>query len=136
MELSYSLSEIDIIAKKICDSLRYPIVAFNGPMGAGKTTLIKSMCKYLNFKENISSPTFSLVNEYIAKDIKIFHYDLYRVTSIKQLYEIGVDYYFEQEGLHFVEWPDKFINELPDSNFSIYFKLLDTSRLVKINHKK
>ena len=70
------------------------------------------------------------------KDTKIFHYDLYRINSVKELYEIGIDYYFEQEGLHFVEWPDKFINELPDSNFSIHFKLLDTSRLVKINHKK
>ena len=62
MEISYSLPEIDIVAKKVCHYIKHPIVAFNGPMGSGKTTLIKSICKNLNFRENISSPTFSLVN--------------------------------------------------------------------------
>ena len=61
--------------------------------------------------------------------------DVETINSIKELYEIGVDYYFEQAGLHFIEWPDKFINELPVSDFDIYFLSLESSRLVKI-HKK
>ena len=112
------------------------IIYLYGQVGAGKTTFVKSYLNYLDKNSETTSPTFSLINEYAMKDTKIFHYDLYRINSVKELYEIGIDYYFEQEGLHFVEWPDKFINELPDSNFSIHFKLLDTSRLVKINHKK
>ena len=71
MEISYSLSEIDIIAKKICDSLRYPVVAFNGPMGAAG--MWYGIIFHLNFKENISSPTFSLVHLLINYyQIKLF----------------------------------------------------------------
>ena len=108
------------------------IIYLHGQVGSGKTTFVKSYLNYLDKNSETTSPTFSLINEYTMKDTKIFHYDLYRINSVKELYEIGIDYYFEQEGLHFVEWPDKFINELPDSNFSIHFELLDTSRLVKI----
>ena len=59
----------------------------------------------------------------------------YEINSIKELYEIGVDYYFEQAGLHFIEWPDKFASELPISDFDIYFLSLESSRLVKIHRK-
>ena len=111
------------------------IVYLYGQVGAGKTTFVKSYLNYLDNNSEATSPTFSLVNEYMVKDLKIFHYDLYRINSIKELYEIGVDYYFEQAGLHFIEWPDKFTNELPVSDFDIYFISLESSRLVKI-HKK
>ena len=111
------------------------IVYLYGQVGAGKTTFVKSYLNYLDNNSEATSPTFSLVNEYTVKDLKIFHYDLYRINSIKELYEIGVDYYFEQAGLHFIEWPDKFTNELPVSDFDIHFLSLESSRLVKI-HKK
>ena len=111
------------------------IVYLYGQVGAGKTTFVKSYLNYLDNNSEATSPTFSLVNEYKIKELKIFHYDLYRINSMKELYEIGVDYYFEQAGLHFIEWPDKFINELPVSDFDIHFISLESSRLVKI-HKK
>ncbi|MFT4516973.1 MAG: tRNA threonylcarbamoyladenosine biosynthesis protein TsaE [Gammaproteobacteria bacterium] len=111
------------------------IIYLHGQVGAGKTTFVKSYLNYLDNNSEATSPTFSLVNEYTVKDLKIFHYDLYRINSIKELYEIGVDYYFEQAGLHFIEWPDKFTNELPVSDFDIHFLSLESSRLVKI-HKK
>ena len=111
------------------------IVYLYGQVGAGKTTFVKSYLNYLDNNSEATSPTFSLVNEYKIKELKIFHYDLYRINSMKELYEIGVDYYFEQAGLHFIEWPDKFTNELPVSDFDIHFISLESSRLVKI-HKK
>ena len=111
------------------------IIYLYGQVGAGKTTFVKSYLNYLDSNSEATSPTFSLVNEYIINDLKIFHYDLYRINSTKELYEIGIDYYFEQAGLHFIEWPDKFASELPVSDFDIYFLSLESSRLVKI-HKK
>jgi tRNA threonylcarbamoyladenosine biosynthesis protein TsaE len=111
------------------------IVYLYGQVGAGKTTFVKSYLNYLDNNSEATSPTFSLVNEYKVKELKVFHYDLYRINSMKELYEIGVDYYFEQAGLHFIEWPDKFTNELPVSDLDIHFISLESSRLVRI-HKK
>ncbi|MDG2159332.1 MAG: tRNA (adenosine(37)-N6)-threonylcarbamoyltransferase complex ATPase subunit type 1 TsaE [Gammaproteobacteria bacterium] len=135
----YHISDIAVYTK-LFDKIKFMregvvIIYLHGPVGAGKTTFIKSYLSYLDEDSDATSPTFSLVNEYTAKGIKIFHYDLYRINSVKELYEIGMDYYFEQEGLHFIEWPDKFINELPPSNFDIHFNLLESSRLVKISDK-
>ena len=136
----YHLSDISHytqIFNKISFKRSGPVIIYlHGQVGAGKTTFVKSYLNYLDKNSETTSPTFSLVNEYAIKDIKIFHYDLYRIDSVKELYEIGIDYYFEQEGLHFVEWPDKFINELPKSDFDVCFNSLDTSRLVKIHDKK
>ena len=135
----YHISEISHYSK-IFDEINFMmdktvIIYLHGQVGAGKTTFVKSYLNYLDNNSEATSPTFSIVNEYITNDFKIFHYDLYRINSIKELYEIGVDYYFEQAGLHFIEWPDKFTNELPVSDFDIHFISLESSRLVKI-HKK
>jgi tRNA threonylcarbamoyladenosine biosynthesis protein TsaE len=133
MELSYSLSEIDIIAKKICDSLRYPVVAFNGPMGAGKTTLIKSICKYLNFKENISSPTFSLVNTYVNSSNKIIHhFDFYRIESFEEALDFGVDEYLDSGNMCFMEWSEKISSLLNYPINRIEIKVIDNDKR-KIN---
>lgn len=133
MEISYSLSEIDIIAKKICDSLRYPVVAFNGPMGAGKTTLIKSMCKYLNFKENISSPTFSLVNTYVNSSNKIIHhFDFYRIESFEEALDFGVDEYLDSGNMCFMEWSEKISSLLNYPINRIEIKVIDNDKR-KIN---
>lgn len=111
------------------------IIYLYGSVGSGKTTFVKSYLNYLDKNTAVTSPTFSLVNEYLVNNIKVFHYDLYRIETIKELFEIGLDYYFEQEGLHFIEWPDKFIHELPESNFDICLNTLESSRLVKIYDK-
>ncbi|MFQ3351997.1 MAG: tRNA threonylcarbamoyladenosine biosynthesis protein TsaE [Candidatus Marivariicella framensis] len=133
MEISYSLSEIDIIAKKICDSLRYPVVAFNGPMGAGKTTLIKSICKYLNFKENISSPTFSLVNTYVNSSNKIIHhFDFYRIESFEEALDFGVDEYLDSGNMCFMEWSEKISSLLNYPINRIEIKVIDNDKR-KIN---
>jgi len=133
MEISYSLSEIDVIAKKICDSLRYPVVAFNGPMGAGKTTLIKSICKYLNFKENISSPTFSLVNTYVNSSNKIIHhFDFYRIESFEEALDFGVDEYLDSGNMCFMEWSEKISSLLNYPINRIEIKVIDNDKR-KIN---
>jgi len=129
MEISYSLSEIDVVAQKICDSLKYPIVAFNGPMGSGKTTLIKSICKYLNFNENISSPTFSLVNTYVnsSNDI-IYHFDFYRIKSFEEALDFGVDEYLDSGNKCFMEWSEKISSLLTPTMNKVEIKIINDNK--------
>jgi tRNA threonylcarbamoyladenosine biosynthesis protein TsaE len=90
----------------------YKIWTFYGEMGAGKTTFIKSICNELGVIESVSSPTFSLVNEYkTSNNGVIYHFDFYRIKSIEEVYDIGYEDYFYSGNLCLVEWPEK-IEEL------------------------
>ncbi|MEM6723375.1 MAG: tRNA (adenosine(37)-N6)-threonylcarbamoyltransferase complex ATPase subunit type 1 TsaE, partial [Bacteroidota bacterium] len=79
--------------------------AFYGDLGAGKTTLIQRICQQLNSTDNVSSPTFSLVNEYDYPDGMIFHMDLYRLNSIEEALDIGIEGYLDSGHYCFIEWP-------------------------------
>jgi len=81
------------------------IFLFEGQMGAGKTTLIKQMCRLLGSTDNFSSPTFSIVNEYSYPKGKIFHLDLYRLKSKEELLDIGIEDYLVAKNFCFIEWP-------------------------------
>ncbi len=107
------------------------IVFLDGDIGAGKTTFVKSFSKKFS-NQNIHSPTFSLVNEYVTPKFKIFHYDLYRITSTRELFEIGVDNYFLQDGLHFIEWANNYTNFLPHPDYHIKFHNYDPYRILKV----
>ena len=129
MEIIYSLSEIDLIAKKVCDSVIHPIVTFNGQMGSGKTTLIKSICKHLNFQENISSPTFSLVNTYVNTSNKIIHhFDLYRIKSFEEAMDFGVEEYLDSGNTCLIEWPKKIDKLLKSPMNQIEIQIIDDNK--------
>ena len=81
MEFTYTLSEIDTIAEKILPYLQSKVVIFRGGMGFGKTTLIKALVRALGSTDNVSSPTFSLVNPYEGTNDKIYHFDFYRIKN-------------------------------------------------------
>ena len=100
------LSQLKDIAKAIITTIS-PIkkIAFYGEMGAGKTTLIKEICLFLGVKENTSSPTFAIVNEYNGRE-KIYHFDLYRIKNIEELLGIGIEEYLDSNNYMFVEWPE------------------------------
>jgi len=108
------------------------IVFLNGELGSGKTTLVKKFLENYNMETVATSPTFTLINEYSANDISVFHYDLYRVKSTKELLEIGIDYYLEQKGLHFFEWPNHCKSLLPFPDLEFTFTILDNSRLLTV----
>ncbi|MCF6170482.1 MAG: tRNA (adenosine(37)-N6)-threonylcarbamoyltransferase complex ATPase subunit type 1 TsaE [Bacteroidales bacterium] len=92
------------------------IFALAGKMGAGKTTLIKSFCKALGVKETVSSPTFSLVNEYeTGSGQPVFHFDFYRIIKIEEVFDIGYEEYFFGGEYCFVEWPEMVLELLPES---------------------
>jgi len=111
-------------------------IAFTGEMGAGKTTLIKAICDELGVKENVSSPTFSIVNEYIAKDgKKVYHFDFYRIKSEEEAFDMGYEEYFYTNAYCFIEWPQKIQNILPDDTIQLSISVVDGKRVVSIKHE-
>ncbi|MCW3076202.1 MAG: hypothetical protein JWO32_811 [Bacteroidetes bacterium] len=106
-ELEYSLETLPVIARELlafCGDAR--VCLFDAPMGAGKTTLIKELCKTLGSKDAFSSPTFAIVNEYGYPEGKIFHFDLYRLNNPEELLDIGFEEYIHSGNYCFIEWPE------------------------------
>jgi len=100
-------------------------------MGAGKTTLIKSLCEYLGVTEPVTSPTFSIVNEYQARDSKIFHFDFYRLKNETEALDLGYEEYFYSGAYCFIEWPEKIPNLLPEHYIRIKIEVTsDNSRQI------
>jgi tRNA threonylcarbamoyladenosine biosynthesis protein TsaE len=108
-----SLSQLEQTARTLVDSIQQEnIWCFEGEMGAGKTTLIKAICKVFGVTDEITSPTFSLVNEYRTSDGNtIYHFDFYRIRSIEEVYDIGYEDYFDSGNICLIEWPSN-IREL------------------------
>lgn len=100
-ELDRVSSQLLVIGKNT------PVWLFEGHMGAGKTTLIKALCKHLGVKSHVQSPTFSLVNEYDTGDKLIYHFDFYRIKDETEALDMGVEEYFDSGYFCFVEWPGK-----------------------------
>ena len=92
------------------------VFAFNGKMGAGKTTFIKAICEMMGVKETVNSPTFSIVNEYEAADGRIiYHFDCYRITNTQEALDLGAEDYLYSGNLCFIEWSENMAPLLPDS---------------------
>jgi len=92
------------------------VFLINGPMGAGKTTLIKELCLQLGVEERITSPTFSIVNEYKGTDSLVYHFDFYRLEDITEANDMGAEEYFFSGEYCFIEWPEIVSNLLPSSD--------------------
>jgi tRNA threonylcarbamoyladenosine biosynthesis protein TsaE len=134
MELVYSLSEIAQVAAKCWESFgKGAVVAFHGPMGAGKTTLISALCKARGIT-TASSPTFSIINEYQAQDgSSLFHLDLYRLNNTAEAIGAGVEDVLFSGDTCFIEWPEKAPELLPASTIHCTIELVnDQQRKLKI----
>ena len=103
-----SINDIDQAAREFKAALGdHRVIAFHGEMGAGKTTFIKALCAEFGVTDNVASPTFAIINEYLANDgSTIYHFDLYRMETIADLQNIGVEDYFYSGNLCLVEWPE------------------------------
>ena len=134
MNKNYSLEDLSSIASEIISSAENKTLLFYGQMGVGKTTLIKEICKQLDVLDNISSPTFSLVNQYQnSKNENIFHFDFYRIEDEEEALDMGIEEYFDNNDWCLVEWPENIENLLPLEAVEIHLSILnDQQRNIKL----
>lgn len=129
----FGLQDLSNVSKDVIKSAEgLTVWLLTGEMGAGKTTLAKSICRELSVKEVVSSPTFSIINEYKTSQGKsIFHFDFYRLKSEVEAYDIGVNEYFESGSICLVEWAEKIPSLMPEHYFEITLQINDlTSRAI------
>jgi tRNA threonylcarbamoyladenosine biosynthesis protein TsaE len=124
MILKYSLKDIDKIARKLLEESKTKTILFKGEMGSGKTTLISAMVKILGGESKVSSPTFSIVNEYKVKSDIVYHFDFYRIKNQIEALDIGIEDYFYSGNWNFVEWPDKIKPLLPNNTTTVKLSIL------------
>ena len=127
MEVTYTLKELPQIAKQLLSIGKdIPVWAFDAPMGAGKTTLIGQLCRELNIVDAISSPTFSIINEYQSADgLSVCHMDWYRIKDEEEALRTGVEDALYDHDKIFVEWPEKAAHLLPDNTLFIKIIIVD-----------
>ena len=116
MEITISnLDNIRESAREFINNIgSHKVFAFYGKMGAGKTTFIKAICEELGVDDVITSPTFSIINEYSGKDETIYHFDFYRIKKLEEVYDMGYEDYFYSGALCFIEWPELIEEVLPE----------------------
>lgn len=138
MEKIFEINSVDELSQ-ISDLLiswrdKSDIIAFYGPMGAGKTTLIKNLCHKLGVTDEVNSPTFALVNEYITPvEGSISHFDFYRIKKLEEVYDIGYEDYFYSGKLCLLEWPELIDSLMPDHFIKVEIALgkTDNARIIK-----
>lgn len=126
MKINYNINELDKVAKSIIELAASKVVLLYGEMGAGKTTLTKEICKQLGVEDHISSPTFSLVNEYQTNSNElIYHFDFYRIEDEDEASNIGFDEYIDSQNWCLIEWPINIKNLLPLNTTTITIEIID-----------
>ena len=136
MNLSFVIkneNELDSISQQILKHFKIKVFLLFGKMGVGKTTFIKSLCKELNVIDIVSSPTFSIVNQYLNKDNDIvYHFDFYRTNNNDEIFDIGYEEYIYSSSYCFIEWPEKIESLLPNNYIKIEMTLEEEKRIINI----
>lgn len=133
---NYQLTDLPEVSKTIIELAKNnKIWTFNGEMGAGKTTLIKAVCATLGVIDEVNSPTFSMVNEYkTAKGETVFHFDFYRIKSLLEAYDLGIEDYFDSGSICLIEWPSMIEEILQnETTFNIFIEIKNEQRQITFN---
>ncbi|CAI9428743.1 tRNA (adenosine(37)-N6)-threonylcarbamoyltransferase complex ATPase subunit type 1 TsaE [Candidatus Ornithobacterium hominis] len=120
------------IAQILHKQLRFPVILFQGEMGAGKTTFIKYLVEAMGGQELVNSPTFSLVNEYETDHGRVFHFDFYRIESEEEAFDMGAEEYFYSGNFCFIEWPERVKNLLPKEYHCVSIATENTKRIINL----
>lgn len=113
MELKINkIEDWQAVVEKIIPQLQHPILLLKGNLGAGKTTFTQFLLKNLGSGDEVNSPTYSIVNEYNTPKGKVYHFDLYRLKNIDEVYDIGIEEYLDNSYLCIIEWPEVYEEEL------------------------
>ena len=121
-----STAELPKVASALLDFAQgEKFFVFEGEMAAGKTTFIKSLCQVLGVNAVVSSPTFSIVNEYHSPDDIIYHFDFYRLKNLNEAYDIGYEEYFYSKHYCLVEWPQKVTELLPEQYIKVELSIIN-----------
>ena len=130
--VSSNLNDTLSFGKKLASKLSNgDVVVLSGELGSGKTKLTEGILSYFNLENEISSPTFTIVNEYIKNDINIYHFDVYRLEDSSEFYEIGGDEYFDK-GICLVEWGEIIQDALPKDYIHIQFERDENNENLRI----
>lgn len=130
-----SLDNLALAAKKFKSAIgNHTVVAFHGEMGAGKTTFIKALCAEYGVTDNVASPTFAIINEYVTPEKRaIYHFDLYRLETLADLQNIGAEDYFYTGNLCLIEWPELAKTLLPPNTLHVSISVLpDNTREISM----
>ncbi|MDF2833974.1 MAG: tRNA ((37)-N6)-threonylcarbamoyltransferase complex ATPase subunit type 1 TsaE [Chryseobacterium indoltheticum] len=112
-----NISDWQNVVDSILPELKHNILLLKGNLGAGKTTFTQFLLKNLGSKDEVNSPTYSIVNEYNSPKGKIYHFDLYRLKNIEEVYDIGIEEYLDNAFLCIIEWPEVYEDELYGLNY-------------------
>ncbi|MAX68341.1 MAG: tRNA (adenosine(37)-N6)-threonylcarbamoyltransferase complex ATPase subunit type 1 TsaE [Flavobacteriales bacterium] len=128
------VSELELAATSLLELINdNNIICFYGEMGVGKTTFIKEICKKLGVEDTVSSPTFSIINEYLTENNEsVYHFDFYRIEKEEEAFDIGYEEYFYQGNLCLIEWPEKISLIIPENIIKVQITRSDEQRIIEI----
>ncbi len=134
-----TVKELDTTAKKLIN--QFPdqrVFALYGKMGAGKTTFIQAICRQLGTTDNVTSPTFALINEYKTQSgASIYHFDFYRIKDMEEVFDLGYEDYFFSENYCLIEWPEQIEPLLPQNFVEVKLEVMEAEvRKITATHKK
>jgi tRNA threonylcarbamoyladenosine biosynthesis protein TsaE len=123
----------EIARQLLADAGDHKVFAFYGDMGAGKTTLIKELCRHLGVSELVTSPTFTIVNEYRSgSGLPVYHFDFYRIKSESEAFDLGYENYLYSGNYCFVEWPEKIASLLPSKIAAVTIEANEAERIITL----
>lgn len=122
----YKLKEINKACVYLQNKIKNDVILISGDVGAGKTTLVKEYCKLIGVRENVNSPTYTLINQYKCNSKIVVHIDLYRVNNLIEINELGLFDYLENN-LAIIEWPEIILNQIDFNYTLITIKFIDKS---------
>ena len=128
-----SSQAMEKLGEALCQALMTPlnynkVIYLNGDLGAGKTTLTRGILRFKQFKGAVKSPTYTLIEEYDFEDVSIYHFDLYRLKSVEEAYDFGIEDYLQTTGWLFIEWPDIIKNHLDNDYHEIWLSISDNNK--------